>query len=160
MFRIGLLTADYIAPLLVNTAIAAINDKQPNEYPARADLRTQIYRPLPSVSLPEGTPTPDPTAICTEVLSSLCDALSAEDVNKVKECFYDEQSYWRDQLALTFHYRTFKDRDVIAKTLVERTSGNKIDNLMVLPGTARLTPAGPTLVSPKEEQTNAYYANH
>lgn len=128
-------------------AIAAINDDQPNEYPARADLRSQIYRPLPAVSLPVDQPNPESMSICTEVLESLFKGLSAGDAAAVKESFYPDQSYWRDQLALTYHFRTFTDRDVITQALVDRTSTNKLDKLTVLPGTARLTPAGPTLVS-------------
>lgn len=141
--------ADYSSPSLsLHAAIAATDNEQPSEYPKRCDLRKDIYRPLPAVSIsPESAASADPTAICNEALTSLFDALSSGDVDKVKETFYTDQSYWRDQLALTYHFRTFNDRDVISEAMVERTRINKLGKVTVLPGTARLLPAGPPLVS-------------
>lgn len=129
-----------------HAVIAAANDHQPNDCPARADLRTEIYRPLPVVSLPVDASSPDPSDICAEVLQALFEGLSEGNVNKVKNCFYDEQCYWRDQLALTYHFRTFKDKECISKALVERAAISKPGSVAVAPGTARLTSAGPTLV--------------
>lgn len=129
------------------TAITSANNEQPNEYPKLADLRRDIYRPLPVVSLLADAPTPDPMQVCTDILTTLFEGLASGDVAKVKDCFYAEQSYWRDSLALTYHFRTFNDRETISHALVDRATVAKTGGVVVYPGTARLTPAGPTLVS-------------
>jgi hypothetical protein len=97
--------------------------------------------------MPEDLSAPDPATTCTEVLESLSKALEAGEVSKVNELFYEEQCYWRDQLALTYHFRTIKDREAVSLALVGRAALAKVGNVAVIPNTARLTHAGPTLVS-------------
>lgn len=99
------------------------------------------------------TPPEDPSQICKDVLTSLQDSTAGavgpdgNSKSNLEQLFYDEQSYWRDSLAFTFHFRTFNDKELISKVFLERAAKTGLENVAVVPGTARLTPAGPTMVS-------------
>ncbi|KAK8078268.1 FAD/NAD(P)-binding domain-containing protein [Apiospora saccharicola] len=54
-----------------------------------------------------------------DVLGKLNEAIKASDADKLEQCFFPQQAYWRDQIALTWHLRTFFNRHVIAARLLE-----------------------------------------
>lgn len=96
----------------------AIDIQQLDEYPPRASLEKDVYRPFPT--LPGKLPPPeeiDAPALVVQSLRSLTNALGADQVEGIKSCFLTNQSYWRDLLSFTYHIRTFNDADVIASAL-------------------------------------------
>ncbi|KAK8040052.1 hypothetical protein PG993_008463 [Apiospora rasikravindrae] len=54
-------------------------------------------------------------------LGCLNEAVKAKDAGKLEQCFFLQQAYWRDQIALTWHLRTFSSRKTIAAGLLETT---------------------------------------
>lgn len=92
-----------------------------SEFPPKADLRKMCSRyPLPVIA--PGTVEPmsskEATKIATAVLKSFNDALSRGDAVTLESTFYSGQAYWKDQLALTYHMRTFTTPS-IAAALIE-----------------------------------------
>ncbi|KAK1981195.1 hypothetical protein LZ30DRAFT_593199 [Colletotrichum cereale] len=122
---------------------------QDEEYPPRADLRSMMAEaPLPVIS--EGTINPasmrgeTPTKIAQSLIRKLSAALEANDVAALENCFFAQQAYWKDQLALTYHLRTFQQADVIARSLIETKNLRGLEHIMV-DGVATFSPATPTL---------------
>ncbi|PYH41043.1 FAD/NAD(P)-binding domain-containing protein [Aspergillus saccharolyticus JOP 1030-1] len=60
------------------------------------------------------------------------------------DCFYASQAYWKDQLALTYHLRTFNTPSVIAAALLETAPPRGLGEVSV-DGAAVFIPATPTL---------------
>lgn len=121
------------------------------ETPPAADLRKMMSQhPLPVI--PPGTVDPasmggeEPTKQALTVLKTLNAALAADDVKLLESCFFAEQAYWKDQLALTYHMRTFAGRDVIAASLLETKKLRKVTGELELKGTANFIPVSPVLV--------------
>ncbi|KAK8093497.1 hypothetical protein PG997_000182 [Apiospora hydei] len=54
-----------------------------------------------------------------DVLERLNEAVKAKDAGKLEQCFFPQQAYWRDQIALTWHLRTFSNSEAIAASLLE-----------------------------------------
>lgn len=78
--------------------------------------------PLPIIApdtLPKDPSADDATVVAAAVLDKLNAALATKDVKAVEACFFPGQSYWRDNLALTYHLRTFFNAARIASSLVE-----------------------------------------
>ncbi|KAI0176008.1 monooxygenase [Hypoxylon sp. FL1284] len=124
-------------------------DAMMDEYPKKSDLRKELCQPLPVV-----TPgTVDAAAMSEEetskqarlVLSALNDALSTNDSQKLASCFFADQSYWRDMLALTYHLRTFKSPSAISAALLETKSLRGLDGDISIQGTPAFIPATPAL---------------
>lgn len=93
-----------------------------DEYPPKASLAKDVYRPfptLPSSFSPETPNVEDPVTLVTESLSGLSAALASGDVSQVQACFLTAQAYWRDVVAFTWHLRTFFDGPAIAPALVQ-----------------------------------------
>ncbi|KAH9885738.1 hypothetical protein F4778DRAFT_774272 [Xylariomycetidae sp. FL2044] len=73
-----------------------------SEYPVRADLRKDVYRPVPKVA--PGTVDPTtltgdaPVHVAQSVLEALNLALESKDVEKLAGLFYEEQAYWNDMM--------------------------------------------------------------
>lgn len=92
------------------------------QYPPKADLRKNIYRPLPKIA----SGTIDPTTMTSDVstahakaaLDALNAALASGDAEKVSDSFYPEQAFLRDIVALTSHLRTFIQPSVAAAALL------------------------------------------
>lgn len=80
------------------------------------------------------------------MLSELNAALAAEDAEKLKTCFFPEQAYWRDQLALTYHLRTFATPAVVAASLLETKKLRELTEGIKLEGVPQFIPATPVLV--------------
>ncbi|KAK8106988.1 monooxygenase [Apiospora kogelbergensis] len=67
--------------------------------------------------------------------------LVTKDANDLEQCFFSEQAYWRDQIALTWHLRTFSNRRVIATSLLEMSSLRVADDGFKIDGHAHFIPA-------------------
>lgn len=117
------------------------------EYPPRANLANDVYRPFPE--LPDKLPQPEELnapALVANSLHSLTDALDAEDVKKVKSCFLTSQSYWRDLLSFTYHFRTFNDAGVIAPAMLMLTrKRGLLGGFELIPGSVQDVVVSPTL---------------
>lgn len=98
------------------------------EWPPAADLRHMMKEnPLPTITpdLCAGDPIADNETVtdkARDVLKQLNEAVKADDAGKLEQCFFAQQAYWRDQIALTWHLRTFSNRHVIAANLLETSA--------------------------------------
>ncbi|KAJ6119744.1 hypothetical protein N7523_004024 [Penicillium sp. IBT 18751x] len=79
------------------------------------------------------------------VLSRLNAALANNDADALESCFYADQAFWKDQLALTYHLRTFKDPAVITESLLETTKLRNVSKGIAVDGAALFLPATPVL---------------
>ncbi len=121
------------------------------EYPTAVDLRRTLQRrPLPVVA----PGTVDPTSISDEastreariVLDTLNAALAANDVKAIESCFLESQAYWKDQLALTWHLRTFITPGLVAASLLATKKLRGLDGEIKFEGAHLIAPT-PVLVS-------------
>ncbi|EEU40655.1 uncharacterized protein NECHADRAFT_76016 [Fusarium vanettenii 77-13-4] len=131
--------------------MAIVNDliSPHEEYPPAADLRTIVAeRPIP-VLLQD---TVDLISLTNDearkqalgILDDLNAALAENYLNALERCFFSEQAYWKDTLALTYHLRTFFDPRVIAANLLETRRLRGINGRLELDAAA-FTPTTPTL---------------
>jgi hypothetical protein len=60
-----------------------------------------------------------PTIQAKDVLATFNAALASNDAGRLASCFYPDQAYWRDIVALTSHLRTLERPQVIATALLE-----------------------------------------
>ncbi|KAH0269538.1 P-loop containing nucleoside triphosphate hydrolase protein, partial [Aureobasidium melanogenum] len=72
-------------------------------------------------------------------------ALEANSTDELEKCFCPEQAFWKDQLALTWHLRTFISPAQIAKDLLETKNLRDITGSFEIIGEAQFVQAGPTL---------------
>lgn len=133
-------------PALVSEAI------QPGvEYPEKVDLRKDVYKPLPKVA--PGTVDPAamdggaPGTAAQAVLDALNAALASNDTKQVADCFYPEQAYWRDIVALTSHLRTFSQPQVVAAALLGTKSLRGIEGGLEMSGDPHFAVMSPFMVS-------------
>lgn len=122
------------------------------EYPPQVDLREMMAQnPLPVIA--PGTINPDsmageePTKQALTVLRAFNNALAADDAKALERCFFTKQAYWKDQLALTYHLRTFSNPAVIAANCLETKRLRNIIGEVKLEGEAQFILATPVLVS-------------
>ncbi|KAJ0297638.1 hypothetical protein COL516b_010490 [Colletotrichum fioriniae] len=120
------------------------------EYPPKADIRKMMAEtPLPVI--PEGTIDPanmngsTPTKITLDIVENLTSALKANHAAALEDCFFAEQAYWKDQLALTYHLRTFQRAAVIACSLMETKNLRGLAQIEI-DGVASFAPVTPTLL--------------
>lgn len=134
----------FIQPSLVRIVLIAGDRRRAEvrDYPSKASLLKDIYRPLPICPAVDPANT-DPAAVFAACLTTLSAGLTSGDLEGIKRCFHSDQSYWRDQLAFTYHSRTFSDAS-IPMSLYKRSKIAGPTAFTPLPG-ARVTPAGPTL---------------
>lgn len=86
------------------------------------------------------------TKLALATIARLNHALASENAEMLASCFFPEQSYWKDQLALTYHLRTFAKADVIAASLLETKALRGLGAIYELTGDASFVPATPVLV--------------
>lgn len=82
------------------------------------------------------------------VLGQLNTALTNGDAEALTICFYTEQAFWKDQLALTYHLRTFSSPGVIAASLLETAKLRDLGRIEAV-GPALFLPVSPVLVRAK-----------
>ncbi|KAK7979622.1 hypothetical protein PG989_012079 [Apiospora arundinis] len=118
------------------------------EWPPAADLRRMLEEnPLPTIApdICADDPVSDDdiaTAKSRDILEGLNQALGVKDVDKIAQCFFAEQAYWRDQIALTWHLRTFSKRQVIAASLLETSTLRRVTgDGFAIEGQAHFIPA-------------------
>lgn len=108
------------------------------EYPPKADLRRDVYRPLPKI--PPGTVNPAnvagdvPLARAQAVVNALNAALSSNNADDLADCFYPDQAFWRDIVALTSHLRTLIQPKAIAGALLQLNSLRVIEGAIEISG--------------------------
>lgn len=121
-----------------------------NDHPPRGDLRAMMdENPLPAIATglinPELMTGDEATTQAWAVLNRLNVALGSGDAKALEACFYTEQAYWKDQLAFTWHLRTFSGPDSIAASLLETAKLRRLAGIEV-DGAAVFLPATPVLV--------------
>ncbi|GAA92592.1 monooxygenase [Aspergillus luchuensis IFO 4308] len=135
------------------TLIGSDSTAQPpgrDEYPQRADLRRMMNQnPLPTLPLdlidPSSMVGDEGTIQARGVLDSLNNALATGDIKALEGCFYADQAYWKDQLALTWHLRTFSAPRTIAASLLETANLRNVFGGVEVDGAAVFLPATPVL---------------
>jgi len=103
-----------------------------DEYPPAADLREMMaQQPLPVI--PPGTvhhafmPDDGPTKQALVVLKKFNAAVVKSDAKELRDCFFPDQAYWKDVLALTYHLRTFTTVEAIVPAFLETKDLRGID---------------------------------
>jgi hypothetical protein len=94
------------------------------EHPPLADLREMmLHQPLPAIypeTIKKASLTrEEPTQQARTVLGRLSAALARDDARALADCFFPEQAYWKESLAMTYHLRTFTTPGVIAANLLK-----------------------------------------
>lgn len=72
-------------------------------------------------------------------------AVYANNSEELEKCFFPEQAFWKDQLALTWHLRTFISAAQIAKDLLETKKLRNTTGNFEVRGEAQFLQAGPNL---------------
>ncbi|KAK4864839.1 hypothetical protein LT330_001462 [Penicillium expansum] len=121
-----------------------------DELPPRVDLlRLMIQHPLPLLAPgiidPASMVGDEPTKQAQAVLDKLNTALARNDPEALEDCFWKDRAYWKDQLALTYHLRTFKTPDIISASLLETNKLRAIKGDITIDGGAMFIPATPVL---------------
>ncbi|KAJ5962066.1 hypothetical protein N7501_007007 [Penicillium viridicatum] len=116
-----------------------------DEFPPRVDLlKLMAQDPLPLLApgmIDPGSMTGDePTKQAQIVLDNLNSALARNDAEALKDCFWKDQAYWKDQLALTYHLRTFKTPSIIAASLLVTNKPRAIKGDITVDGGAIFSP--------------------
>ena len=139
-------------PSSIIETMAAPERNTTGEYPLRTELRkTLAENPLPSISpdlLQSSSVSGDElTKQALVVIAALNAALVADDVEGLAQCFFPDQSYWKDQVAMTYHMRTFNSARVVAANLLATKKLRGVPKGFKLEGTPLVIPVSPTLVS-------------
>jgi len=82
------------------------------------------------------------------ILATFNAAIASNDVENLASCFYAEQAYWRDTVALTSHLRTFENPYVVAAALLEMVGLRGLVGGLELVGEAHFAVMSPVMVSP------------
>lgn len=94
------------------------------------------------------------------VLNQLNNALATDKFEKLRGCFFPSQTYWKDQLALTYHLRTFSTPGIVAASLLETKAMRNVVGEIVADGEAQFIPVMPTLVSNNPSLKHIDKSNH
>lgn len=122
------------------------------EFPPRGNLRKMMEeQPLPGLTPglidPNSMSGDEPTRQAQAILDQFNAAVASNDANALQECFYPDQAYWKDSLALTYHLRTFKSPDVISASFIETKVQRGIPVGLEIDGGAIFLSVTPILVS-------------
>lgn len=132
----------------------AISELQPSsgvEELPRGDLRKMMkQQPMPIIDLGDLSPSSisndEASGIARSALARFSTALVSNDKEALISCFFDEQAYWRDHLALTYHLRTFHGAEVISDALLETKELRNVMGSFNLVGQAHYIKPMPVLV--------------
>lgn len=105
--------------------------------------------PLPSIDpgLVEANDEKEVDCQADGVLDAFNAAAAAGDAEALQACFFPPQAFWRDQLALTYHLRTFFGPSVIAEAFLETRQLRGLSGGLRREGPAQLLAVSPMLVS-------------
>jgi hypothetical protein len=81
------------------------------------------------------------------VLQEFNAAVATDDAEALESCFLTDQAFWKDQLALTWHLRTFISPPTITSALLETKKQRDITGSFEIRDEASFARVGPTLVS-------------
>lgn len=121
------------------------------EYPHKADLRKDVSKPLPNIA--PGTVDPAsmagnaPSVHAEAVLETFNAALTYKDTEKLADCFFPTQAFWRDIVALTSHLRTFSSSQVIATAFLQTSNLRGLVGRIKLARDAQFVVMSPVMVS-------------
>lgn len=132
------------------------------EYPPKADLRKLMSQhPLPVIApgtVDGGFMSGDEATKQTlAVIKTYNAALTADDAEMLESCFFAGQAFWKDQLALTYHMRTFATSGVIAASLLETKTLKGTTEAFKIAGKAQFVLATPILVRCSIHITLCFY---
>lgn len=139
----------YAHSLLTYTPLATENPPAAEEYPQRTSL-FELMKQNPLPFIPPGTihaaeMTPDATMThAIAVVDAFNAAIGAED-EKALAALMSQQTLFKDVLAMTSHYRTFKGAEVIAPVLLQLSKLRGLKEPMKITS-AVFVPATPVLV--------------
>jgi hypothetical protein len=88
-----------------------------------------------------------PAAQARTVLDTFNAALASNDAEKLASCFYEEQAYWRDIVALTSHLRTIERPRVVAAALLKMIALRGLTGEFELAGDPYFAVISPVMVS-------------
>lgn len=117
------------------------------EFPHKVDLVKDLYQPFPIISRLPTDASDKASDLVENILVELGCAMEKNDVSQLSSLFFTDQAYWRDTLALTYHLRTFKNRDAIASALLELAPKREVYSIQMIPDSPAFICAGPTLAS-------------
>lgn len=125
-------------------------DYPPADYPPAADLRAELVKhPLPTIPADinvDALSGEQRTSIAKGVLENLNHALYSSNADALARCFFPDQAYWKDVLALTWHLRTFSGARTVAAALAKLTALRKIEGEVKLEGEPMWVRVSPVLV--------------
>jgi hypothetical protein len=104
-----------------------------------------VLTPVSAELIPRGDVAATQQALA--VLQKINSALAANDAEALENCFYAEQAFWKDQLALTWHLRTFISPTKITSALLEIRKLRNLTGNFEIRDKAHSAQVGPTLVS-------------
>jgi hypothetical protein len=141
-----------LKPIATDLRISDKDTLAHNEFPARVNLLEMLaQQPLPLLTPglidPASMAGDEPTKQAQIVLDRLNAAIAGNNTEAIEDCFVADHAYWKDQLALTYHLRTFRTPGVIAASLLETTQLRAIKGGISVNGGAIFMPATPVLVS-------------
>lgn len=122
------------------------NIKNYPDFPKKANLRADLYRPLPNTHIIDPQ-TIDVAAVADNVLRQFSSALEARDEFKLRTLFFEAQAYFKDTVALTYHRRTFTDSQSSALALLELSDSWKASGFRVVAGSVKYLTMGSHLVN-------------
>jgi hypothetical protein len=120
------------------------------DFPPAANLRAELAKhPLPTIPADinvDALSGEQRTSIAEGVLENLNHALSSSNADALARCFFPDQAYWKDVLALTWHLRTFSGARTVAAALAKLTALRKIEGGVKLEGEPMWIRVSPVLV--------------
>jgi hypothetical protein len=126
-----------------------LNDQ--TRYFAKGDLRKlmkqhalPILAPFPAESISMDDEATQQALVVSHKFNT---ALATDDAEALEDCFFTKQAFWKDQLALTWHLRTFISPAKVASALLETKKQRDITGAFEMRGKAQFARVGPNLVS-------------
>ncbi len=104
------------------------------DYPPRASLLEDLYRPLPVLTIAIDGNSLDLDSISNGVVQGLSSALNSSDYDELHNLFYSSQAFYRDSLAMTYHKRTIKGPETISLALLELAKERETSDFQLTPG--------------------------
>ncbi|KAI5917447.1 hypothetical protein F4810DRAFT_704905 [Camillea tinctor] len=115
------------------------------DYPQAANLFKDVYKPLPSTPPLVGMTDDQAATICFQVLRDLDAALASGSESDLEDCFYEQQAYWTDLLALTWNLRSIRGHEIVAHALRQMSQLRQIAYIAIIQGSSSVIKASSTL---------------